>query len=168
MQIRTKYCFIVVLATGIISCTSSSRDEHKAWKAYGGGKENIRYSSLKEIDTSNVSQLKVAWTYHTGDAGDMTQIQVNPIIIDGILYGVSPRLKLFALDAATGKEKWIFDPADSMHTKSNGYFSMNACRGVTYYSSGKNDQRIFFAASSQLFCVDATSGRLFSSFGDNG
>ena len=168
MQANVSPLVVVLMATAIISCRPSASHEHDSWSVYGGSKENIRYSSLKEIDTSNVSQLKIAWTHHTDDAGDRTQIQVNPVIIDGILYGVSPKLKLFALNAATGKEQWIFDPADSLHGKNNGYFSMNVCRGVTYYTDGKNDKRIFFAASSQLYCVDAVSGHLISSFGDNG
>jgi quinoprotein glucose dehydrogenase len=151
------------------SCKSSAKNDHKSWEVYGGSKENIRYSSLNEIDTSNVSQLNIAWTYHTGDAGDMTQIQVNPIIIEGILYAVSPKLKLFALDAANGKEKWVFDPLDTTKVKGGGgYFMMNACRGVTYYSDGESAKRIFFAASSSLYCIDAGTGEPISSFGDNG
>jgi quinoprotein glucose dehydrogenase len=157
----------ILCITIIISCKNSTND-HRSWDVYGGSKENIRYSALTEIDTSTISQLQIAWTYHTGDAGDMTQIQVNPIIIDGTLYGVSPKLKLFALDAATGKEKWVFSPSDSINRKSGGFFSMNSCRGVTYYTNGKNDKRIFFAASSQLFCIDAINGTLISSFGENG
>jgi len=58
-----------------------------------------------------VSRLQTAWEYHTGDADSNSQIQVNSIIVDSTLYGVSPRLKIFALDAATGRLKWSFDPA---------------------------------------------------------
>ncbi|MFI5128397.1 MAG: PQQ-binding-like beta-propeller repeat protein [Chitinophagales bacterium] len=152
----------------IASCRSSESDENKSWQVYGGSKENTRYSSLKQIDTSNIAQLKLAWTFNTGDAGDMTQIQANPIIIGSVLYAVSPKLKLFALDAATGKEKWVFNPADSLHSKGPFNFAMNACRGVTYYSDGKNDQRIFYAAGAHLLCVDASTGKPIPTFGDNG
>jgi quinoprotein glucose dehydrogenase len=165
---KLHYCFSLAFSIILLASCRSPADNNIGWEVYGGNKDNSRYSPLIQIDTSNVSQLQVAWTYHTGDAGDMTQIQVNPIIVDGILYGVSPKLKLFAADAATGKEKWVFDPADSVNTKGSGYFSMNACRGVTYYTDGKEDKRIFFAASSQLNCIDAGSGKLISSFGDNG
>lgn len=167
MRLKKRYLCLAFFIIAIISCTSPGKNDHQTWEVYGGSKENIRYSALKEIDTSNVSQLTVAWTYHTGDADDMTQIQVNPIIIEGILYGVSPKLKLFALNAATGKENWVFDPADSVNMKNIGAFSMNGCRGVTYYTDEK-DKRIFFAASSWLFCVDALTGKLISSFGENG
>lgn len=165
---KLHYCLLPLLLIILIVSCKSPADNNKGWEVYGGSKSNSRYSGLTQIDTTNVSQLQVAWTYHTGDAGDMTQIQVNPIIIDGILYGVSPKLKLFAADAATGKEKWVFNPADSVNSKGAGYFGMNACRGVTYYTDGKEDKRIFFAASSQLNCIDATTGKLISSFGDNG
>ena len=89
---------LIVVIGFLMSCKQAVE-----WTNYGGNKANNHYSSLAQIDTSNISTLKKAWEYHTGDADDKTQIQVNPLIIDGILYGVSPKLKLFALDAATGK-----------------------------------------------------------------
>jgi len=113
-------------------------------------------------------QLKVAWTYHTGDADSMTQIQVNPIIIDSTLYAVSPKLKLFALNAATGKEKWVFDPMNDSTVKKQGNFGMNVCRGVTFYSDNKDSQRIFYSANSQLYCIHAKTGIPVKSFGENG
>lgn len=152
------------------SCTSKNDKIYTTWQQYGGNKESNHYSSLTQIDTSNVSQLQVAWTYHTGDADSMTQIQVNPIIIDSLLYGLSPKLKLFALNAATGKEQWIFDPMNdtSEEAKRPGFFSLNVSRGVTYYTDGKADKRIFYSANSQLYCVDAVNGVLVKSFGNNG
>ncbi|MFX5530457.1 hypothetical protein ABTD83_21680, partial [Acinetobacter baumannii] len=62
----------------------------------------------------------------------MTQIQVNPIIMNGVFFGVSPKLKLFALDAKNGKKFWEFDPASFSNSEvpGKGYFSMNVCRGV--------------------------------------
>ena len=70
----------------------------------------MHYSSLTEVDTTNVSQLQVAWVYHTGDADTAThsQIQCNPVIIDGIMYALTPAMKLFALDAATGQKNMDF------------------------------------------------------------
>lgn len=166
VQFANYFFFSAVIL--LASCKSSA-DKDQGWEVYGGSKSNNHYSALTEIDTSNVSQLQQAWIYHTGDADSMTQIEVNPIIVDGILYGVSPKLKLFAADAATGKEKWVFNPADSAAVGAGrGYFTMNACRGITYYADGDNDKRIFFAASSQLFCIDAVTGKPVSSFGNKG
>ncbi len=164
------FCAAISSVCLFISCTSNSSKKYEGWEVYGGTKYNTHYSSLTNIDTNNVSQLQIAWAYHTGDADTMTQIQVNPIVVNGILYGVSPKLKLFAVDAATGKEKWIFNPVDtsSATSKGSGYFMFNVCRGVTYYTNGKDDQKIFLAASSRLFCINANNGKLVSSFGDSG
>lgn len=130
----------------------------------------IRYSTLKEIDTANVNQLQIAWTYHTGDAdtANHSQIQCNPIIVDGILYGTSPQMKLFAVDAATGKEKWVYNPFDSLQGNRRSFFIMNNSRGVTYWSDGENDKRIFYTAGSSIHCIDALNGKLVNGFGDSG
>jgi quinoprotein glucose dehydrogenase len=162
-------CFAVLAFSVILffSCNRKSSTDYSGWKVYGGNKEANHYSSLNQIDTNNVSQLQVAWTYHTDDADSMTQIQVNPIIIDSILFAVSPKLKLFAVDAATGKEKWVFNPMNDSNVKGAGYFGMNVCRGVTFYGD-QNDQRIFYSANSQLYCIDAKTGTPVKSFGQNG
>jgi len=169
MHILKNFVAIAFVIFFFSSCGSKTKN-YTDWQQYGGNKESNHYSSLTQIDTSNVSELKVAWVYHTGDADSMSQIQVNPIIVDSLLYGVSPKLKLFALNAATGKALWVFDPmADtSEEAKRPGFFNVNVCRGVTYYSDDKNGQRIFYSANSQLYCVDATSGKLIESFGRNG
>ncbi len=140
------------------------------WKIYGGNKSATHYSSLTEVDTNNVSQLKPAWEFHTGDSDKRTQIQVNPIVVNGILYGVSPKLKLFSIDAATGKQRWIFNPFDTVsgQPKGEGYFAMNVCRGVTYYDDEGMRPRIFYAAASSLYCIDVVTGKPIEDFGANG
>ena len=160
---------LFLISLFIVSCKPTKK--YDTWQVYGGNKEANHYSSLNQIDTSNVSRLQVAWTYHTNDAdSNRTQIQVNPIMIDSVLYGVSPKLKLFALNAATGKEKWVFNPMNdsAVKAKGPGYFSMNVCRGVTYYTDGKDDKRIFYSANSQLYCINAITGKPIKSFGENG
>src|ERR1700744_2469677 len=107
--------FYLMLLAGLAvvtpACHHSAGDKYTSWPAYGGSKDNIHYSALRQIDTSNAGSLRQAWEYHTGDADSNSQIQVNSLVIDGTLYGVSPRLKLFALDAATGRMKWVYDTA---------------------------------------------------------
>src|SRR5665213_2931329 len=98
----------------IISCKKHSpTSANGGWRTYAGSKEGNRYSSNEEITLKNVSELKVAWTYSSNDkdSANRSQNQCNPIMVDGVLYGTSPKLKLFALDAATGVQKWLFDPA---------------------------------------------------------
>ncbi len=170
MKIFFTSVLFVFVAVILASCTSHPEPSYKGWGVYGGNNEHNHYSSLTEIDTGNVSKLQVAWIYHTGDSDKMTQIQVNPITVDGVLYGVSPRLKLFALDAATGKAKWVFDPAAQTagDVKQPWFFMLNVCRGVAYYSDAGKDKRIFYSASSKLICIDAETGKPVLSFGQNG
>ena len=89
----------------------------KDWAVYGGDFASSQYSSLSQINRQNVSRLKLAWTYSSGDKDEKnrSQIQCNPLIIDGILYGSSPKLKFFALDAANGEEIWNFDPFEGKY-----------------------------------------------------
>lgn len=133
------------------------------WPAYSGGKGAAQYSPIDQINRENVQELKVAWKFATGDAdpNNKSQIQCNPIIIDGILYGSSPKLKIFAVDAATGEQKWLYDPS------ANIQFGMNVNRGVTYYKAN-HQERIFFTAGPELFCLNAKTGQLVNDFGDQG
>lgn len=149
------------------SCTFTS--SNNTWEVYGGSKENIRYSALTQIDTNNVAGLVKAWEFKTSDTDKYTQIQVNPIVVNNVLYGVSPKLKLFAVDASNGQSKWIFDPyqVTEQGVKGVGYFAMNVCRGVTYYKDDKG-KRLFYAAGSNLFCVNAETGKLITDFGVEG
>ncbi|MBM62676.1 MAG: pyrrolo-quinoline quinone [Acidobacteria bacterium] len=135
------------------------------WPVYLG-LNSSQYSSLSQITRDNVTELEVAWIYHAGDAdfeSNRTQIQTNPIVINGILYGVSPVTKIFALDAATGERYWEFDPFSSGAEPSRGGTS----RGVTYWTKG-NDRRILATAGSKLFALNADTGELIQTFGTAG
>lgn len=131
------------------------------WPEYNGNGERSHYSALNQINKDNVALLKVAWTYASGGADTLrnrSQMQCNPIIIDGILYGVSASIQAFAINAATGKEIWKSDLPDVAGTLS---------RGVTYWADGP-DKRIFFGAANWLYALNATNGKLIDSFGDHG
>ncbi len=169
MQLRSSL-FILASTIIVLNCSPEKDSRYTTWLVTGGSKENIRYSVLDQMDTANVNQLKVAWVYHTMDADTInnSQIQCNPIIVDGILYGTSPQLKLIALDAATGKEKWVFNPLESKTKEDvSKVISLNNNRGVTYWQEG-NDKRIFYTAGPYLFAVEAMTGTLISTFGNNG
>ena len=115
---------------------------------------------MTDIDTGNVDKLQVAWTYYS-EKQDSTRygpMECNPIVIDGTLYGVSPRLKLFALDAATGKEKWSFDPADSVLNKTWHRKSVNMNRGVAYWEEEGDDKRILYTARSNRIFYRCRNG----------
>src|SRR5690606_4045261 len=90
---------------------ADSSSTHSTWRVKGGNPGATQYSSLASINKENAASLKVAWVYSAGDADTVrnrTQIQCNPIIVDGVLYATSPRLQAFALDAASGREIWRF------------------------------------------------------------
>jgi quinoprotein glucose dehydrogenase len=146
--------------------------DYSGWRTYAGTKEGNRYSSNEEINLSNVSKLKVAWTYssHDRDTANLSQNQCNPIMVDGVLYGTSPKLKLFALDAATGVQKWLFDPAKG-DTTNNGdpmaYYKVS--RGVIYWENNDDgEKRIFYSVGAKTFAIDAETGSPVRSFGKNG
>src|SRR6266850_1211800 len=113
MKFLSTASLLVILS--FVSCNKSTSDkkDYSGWTAYAGSKEGIRYSSNDEITPGNVSQLQIAWTYSSNDKDpdNRSQNQCNPIMVDGIVFGTTPRLKLLALHAATGQTKWIFDPA---------------------------------------------------------
>src|SRR5882757_4971446 len=169
MIVRKVACLSFIIFLFCAGCQPSTSKTDNDWKVTGGTKENIRYSALTDIDTNNVNKLQVAWTYYS-EKRDSTRygpIECNPIVIDGVLYGVSPRLKLFALDAATGKEKWSFDPADSVLNKTWHRKSVNMNRGVAYWEEG-DDKRIIYTVGPIVFCIDARTGRPIPSFGKEG
>ena len=150
------------MAIGAISLTYSvlysaaDKPPDVPWPAYGGNAEDNRYSSLKEINTTNVSKLQVAWTYDTQDPAAASETQ--PIVVNGTLYGVTPTHKIIALDAATGKLKWRFD---------SGIVGRGPNRGVTYWASG-SEQRIFAAVQSFIYALNAQTGAVIKSFGKDG
>jgi len=158
-----------------ILCACNQRSQHfnyTGWPAYGGGVDMIRYSSLNQIDTTNVGNLVPAWIYHSNDldTSNKSQIQCNPIVVNGVLYGSNPAMKLFALDAETGKEKWVFDPIQVLRETFGPHVVAQVAntRGVAYWSDGKGEERLFFGAGSFTYAVDPKTGKSIPSFGKNG
>jgi quinoprotein glucose dehydrogenase len=153
-----------LIAALLFLSTSTLFASDRDWPVYLGDAASSHYSDLKQINRKNVRQLEVAWTYNAGDGrGDnRSQIQCNPIIVDGILYGSSPQLKLLAIDAATGKERWRFDPFSGQTNAATG-----VNRGVVFWKSGQ-DRRVLFTGGQRLFCINADSGKPIESFGNNG
>ena len=92
-----KTCMVVSVLFVFFACS-----ENQDWKIYGGNKEGNRFSNLSQINVSNVKDLEVAWTYNTGENKDSLNsfgdIQCQPIVVNGVMYGTTPAMKLFALD----------------------------------------------------------------------
>jgi quinoprotein glucose dehydrogenase len=161
------FFYAMALTLLLASCDSkpseSKTTELTTWRVKGGNPESTQYSSLSEITKENVASLTLAWQYDSQDADTVqnrSQIQCNPIIVDGILYGTSPTLKAFALDAKTGKEIWKFAGSES-----EGGLGVN--RGVTYWQEGE-DKRILYSLGQYLYALDARTGKKIEDFGANG
>jgi quinoprotein glucose dehydrogenase len=135
--------------------SSASAVENHDWAVWGGGPENSHYSPLAQINRANVKQLEVAWSFDTGEEGGL---QTSPIIVDGVLYGITPTQKVFALDAATGKPLWSFD---------SGIKGLQPDRGLAYWASG-TDKRILVGVMNFVYALNAASGQPISSFGKSG
>src|SRR5581483_7853022 len=123
-----------------------------------GGTENMHYSPLTQITKENVSTLQVAWTYDSHDAFKGSEMQSNPVVVDGVLYATTPTLKVIALDATSGREIWKFNPSGG--AGSTGRFRH---RGVTVH----ND-RLFVSFRNWLYALDKKRGQPIPSFGANG
>lgn len=152
---------LFLLLAGCAAPPVGAANDQVDWRVTGGDPANSRYSPLAQINRDNVHELEVAWVYHTGDAGERTQMQATPIIVDGVLYTTSPMLDVIALRADTGEELWRFDPTGGKGQPGG------ANRGVTYWEDGE-ERRIFVAANRRLYALDARSGRPIPTFGDSG
>jgi quinoprotein glucose dehydrogenase len=140
------------------------------WPAYLGDKQSSHYSTLDQIDRGNVATLEIAWIHRTGDVWDpaAAQIQANPLVIDGVLYGTTPAVAVFALDAATGRQRWRFDPATMPGgdvTREARYLGAN--RGLAYWTDGRST-RLFVVHGSRLVAIDAATGSPVRGFGTAG
>jgi quinoprotein glucose dehydrogenase len=150
---------------------------HGDWPVYGRDPGGARFSPLTQITRGNVAQLQVAWTYHTGvtDMSGMRhrppQLEVTPLVVDGLLYLSTPVGVIAALDPATGIERWHYDAGVDPH---RGYGDF-ASRGVAFWRdrravpSASCARRIFATTiDGRLLALDAAAGKLCAGFGSAG
>jgi quinoprotein glucose dehydrogenase len=142
----------------LLCAASLAQGSGKDWSEYLGGPDRAHYSKLDQINTSNVGEMKLAWEFHSGVFG---QMQCNPIVVHGVLYGATGTSDIFALDAATGRQLWRF----SVAAKLDAVLAND--RGVTYWTDGKSE-RILCTVGPNLYALDARTGALVKEFGDGG
>src|SRR5216110_1731387 len=147
---RTHLCRLwigLASALAFADASGAASEADSDWPAYLGDTGRSLYSALRQINRSNVAQLEVVWTYDTGDKGEY---QANNLIIAGVLYTASPTRKVIALDAATGKELWRWDPQSE---RSGGGAARH--RGLVFWQNETNgEQRIFTGVGNYLYALD--------------
>jgi quinoprotein glucose dehydrogenase len=140
-----------------VSQQSSDR-EHSRWSDYAGAPDGAQYSALDQIDRSNVSKLRVAWTYPTADG---SKYLFNPLVVGRVMYVLARNNSIVALDAATGRELWVHPTGTETHLITN--------RGINFWeSSDHSEGRLLFAVDNFLQAIDARTGQLIKNFGVNG
>jgi len=150
---------VLFLVISAVSLSAQKQPEHlsrvqnRDWPVYLG-ENGAHYSPLAQINKANVKQLQIAWIYETEETGGL---QTSPIVVHGILYGISPSQKVFALDAATGKLKWKFD---------SGIVGTQPDRGLAYWESG-SDHRIIVGVMNFVYEINADDGSAIARFGDH-
>ena len=152
--VLASFAALVVAVPSVLRGQAKSVD----WAVYGGTTDNTHYSTLDQITPANVKQLQVAWTYETHDEFAGSEMQSNPIVVDGVLYATTPKLRVVALDAATGKELWTFDP-NLIDNRAGRYRH----RGVTVFQD-----RVFVTQRNNLWALDKLTGKPIPTFGDSG
>lgn len=158
------FAFVCSLLMSAATCYAQE------WQFWGGDQGGTKYSPLEQINKKNVSGLKVAWTYDTGDWSDGSEyptrsaFEATPLVVDGVMYVSTPFCRLIALDPETGEKRWEFDPKIDRAMRANLFVS----RGVTFWQDG-NKKRIFLGdLHGRLFSIDAMTGKPDPKFGKDG
>jgi len=163
MNLRlTKFVLLVALAG---AWPSSAQFAGQDWSTFHGDPTASHYSVLDQITRENVGQLQLAWVYDSSEAPveEGSDLQCNPLVVDGRLYGVAPDGFFFAVDAATGEELWRYDG----YNGGTGYRWPGRVRGMAYWRDGE-ESRLLVGMSHRLQALDPITGEAIKSFGDDG
>src|ERR1700722_13581058 len=158
MKRRIAFGFTAVVT---VTATVIAQQPHSVWKEYLGNPDGSHYSSLRQINRTNVSRLEVAWMH---DAVPATMM--SPLVVDNMAYINTPS-GLMAVDAATGKDIWTAQLAVTAGGRNSG--SVGGQRGLNYWESkDRKDRRILVTVGGSLVAIDAATGKLFDTFGEHG
>jgi quinoprotein glucose dehydrogenase len=170
MSLRLTVVFLL-LATNCLAQTADTE-----WRFYGGDEAGTRYSKITEIDRTNVSSLKRAWTYHTGElelglptAPFQASFSCTPLVVNGVMYVSTPSSRVIALDAETGAELWKYDPqAGKVPREFNSHRGVAYWEGPTPDKKGKDRRILFGTVDGRLIAINAVTGKPVSEFGSGG
>jgi quinoprotein glucose dehydrogenase len=160
MQNLSRFVPVLILLlclplTELLSLQGGQVHANQDWPSYGGSPEGNHYSTLSQINRKNVGQLKIAWSFDTGEQGGL---QSSPLVVRGVLFGITPTQKIFALDARNGRLLWKFD---------SGIKGTQPNRGLAYWADAA-DQRILVGVMNFVYALNANTGEPIATFGDGG
>lgn len=144
------------------------------WRHYGGDLGSTKYSPIDQINAQNVGQVQTLWTWDSPDIPIQTANRAlssfaheyTPLAVNGTLYTSTSLAQVAAIDGATGKTIWVYNPESYKGNRPTNLGFVH--RGVTYWTDG-NQERLFLAAhDAYLYCIDAKTGKLVSEFGEAG
>jgi quinoprotein glucose dehydrogenase len=160
---KTSWAAFALLTFVLFVAYHTRAIEERSWSIYKADSESTSYSPLNQINKENVASLTLAWTFSLKDMKEGTRAgssECNPIIVDGVMFITSAKHWVYAVDAASGKQIWAFDPF-------SGAEGGGVSRGVTYWESG-DDKRILVTGGDVLFALDARTGKPVPTFGNDG
>lgn len=162
---KYRFALCALIAGLLVQSPVDAQYAEQDWPIYHGDKTASHYSQLKQITKKNVKNLKLAWTYKSSRAPltQFSEMQCNPLVIDGVMYGVAADGFIFAVNAATGAEIWRFDA----YTNIPGRRWPGRVRGLAHWSDGK-EARLLVGMSNFLRVIDMKTGKAIENFGDNG
>jgi quinoprotein glucose dehydrogenase len=165
---------LVISGLDVVPISASNGVQKGEWRFYGGDQGSMKYSPLDQINRENVKNLKVAWSWDSPDLKILEQKsrlytlghEATPIMIGGVLYISTSLSQVAAIDAATGKTIWVYDPKsyDGGQPTNLGFLH----RGVAYWTDGKVERIFIGTSDAYLIAIDAKTGEAVAGFGENG
>lgn len=155
---------MAILLSAAVTLGAATADRYAASRDWpvAGGRGGVRYSTLTQINKDNVGQLQRAWQFDSGDQFEGSEIECNPLVLDGVVYATTPRLRVVALNGATGKLLWDFDAHRGKRVTEK-----QRNRGLVYWGEG-DERRLFVGIDNFLYTLNAKTGKPVDSFGDHG
>jgi len=171
---RRSLLALIALASAAAQAVGAGHLPDQDWPYYGGDQGSLKYSTLSDINTANVAELKLAWQWHTGEEplpayGTSPGVfEATPVVVDGVMYLSTPYNRVVALDPASGREVWSYDPKaylDGQVPNGTGFVH----RGIAVWRDARTRAlRILINSRYRLIELDAKTGRPVAGFGDHG
>ncbi len=173
-HVRIVTLCLLISSLGAIPVGASNGVQKGEWRFYGGDQGSGKYSPLDQINRENVQKLKVAWTWDSPDLKVLEQnsrlytlgYEATPLMIGGVLYISTSLSQVAAIDAATGKTMWVYDPKSYETGQPTNLGFVH--RGVGYWTDGKSERIFIGTSDAYLIAIDAKTGQPVASFGENG